>query len=400
MKKSIALIICIVIVLLTFCSCASSSNYTYEPEPVPVTRYSITLHAKCVSNLLFSKYDIAIYVDNNKCDTLSHGSESDFLYNLTKGSHTITFQSADNASVKGQIVLDDIQSDIDLSVKLYCEKKEISVTTVYVDRKIELSEDEIKIEDSDLHFYGNDYKDVVKYFSDLGFTNIRTEPVYDIVFGILASENDFDSVSIAGDTEIQKGDIFKKTDEVVIKYHLYEEKATDSQTESSSDENVDSSVEAETSTETDTTQTDETAMTVEGTQVVKATEPSILTIDNCEAFANLFSSESDYTDYKAFSKKYSGKTIAFNGRIDYCVNHDNYDTRYDILTSYGDYNPDTQIGPTFKFNNVNARSLDLDTLFLEEEIYTGRNVYIIASVSSFNEDTGIFLLDPIKVTGR
>ena len=127
----------------------------------------------------------------------------------------------------------------------------------------------------------------------------------------------------------------------------------------------------------------------------------ILTIDNCPDLASVLSNTADVDDsYTDFSTKYRDKTIQFDGRIDYLVNHDNYDTRYDILVSAGDYDPDSQIGPTFKFENVNAYNLGLESLFLENEIAVGDNVRITATVGEYNDDTGIFFLMPVKIEQR
>ena len=68
--------------------------------------------------------------------------------------------------------------------------------------------------------------------------------------------------------------------------------------------------------------------------------------------------------------------------------------------SSGDYNQDNQIGPIFKFENVNAYDLDLNTLYLESQIEVGKNVRIVAKVEQFDNNTGLFFLDPVSVTSR
>ena len=64
--------------------------------------------------------------------------------------------------------------------------------------------------------------------------------------------------------------------------------------------------------------------------------------------------------------------------------------------SAGDYDPDHQIGPSFKFEDVNHYDLntDLDT------VSVGLNVRIVAEVVSFDSNTGLFYLEPVSVTGR
>lgn len=94
--------------------------------------------------------------------------------------------------------------------------------------------------------------------------------------------------------------------------------------------------------------------------------------------------------------EYAGQTIEFDGRIDYCTKHGNYNTRFDYLVSAEDYDPDSQTGPSFKFENVNYYDLntDLDT------VSVGLNVKITAQVVRYDTGSGLFYLKPISVKSR
>ncbi len=146
------------------------------------------------------------------------------------------------------------------------------------------------------------------------------------------------------------------------------------------------------SEEEDTTDKDN-----EETSTPEETEPENLTVDNCPELAAMLSNKAEIdASYSAFAAKYKGRIIEFDGRIDYCTTHGNYSTRFDYLVSAGNYNPDSQIGPSFKFENVNYYDLntDLDT------VRVGLNVRIVAEVVSFNSNSGLFYLDPVSVTSR
>ena len=67
-----------------------------------------------------------------------------------------------------------------------------------------------------------------------------------------------------------------------------------------------------------------------------------------------------------FASTYSGQIIEFDGCIANIQNHDNYDTRYDILINTGNYDPNTTSGPNFRFTDVNAQDMDLHTLYLTD----------------------------------
>lgn len=125
-------------------------------------------------------------------------------------------------------------------------------------------------------------------------------------------------------------------------------------------------------------------------------EPN-LTVDNCPELAEILTNKSEIDElYSSFATKNKGRIIEFDGRIDYCTKHGDYKTRYDYLVSAGDYNPDHQIGPSFKFEDVNYFDLNTDL----GTVNIGQNVHIVAKVVSFDSNTGIFYLDPVAVTGR
>lgn len=121
-----------------------------------------------------------------------------------------------------------------------------------------------------------------------------------------------------------------------------------------------------------------------------------LSVTNSPELAKVLSKDSDYDLYKNFAEKYKGRRIEFDGRVDYSINNGNNITRFDFLLSAGDYDPDTQIGPTFKFENVDYSELNTDL----KEVTVGKNVHIIAEVESFDYDKGIFYLKPVSVKGR
>ena len=148
----------------------------------------------------------------------------------------------------------------------------------------------------------------------------------------------------------------------------------------------------------ETSKPEETTSTPEETESEpEKVEPENLTVDNCPELAEMLSNKAEIdASYSAFATKYKGRIIEFDGRIDYCTKHENYNTRFDYLVSAGNYNPDSQIGPSFKFEDVNYYDLntDLDT------VSVGLNVRIVAEVVSFDSKSGLFYLDPISVTSR
>lgn len=128
----------------------------------------------------------------------------------------------------------------------------------------------------------------------------------------------------------------------------------------------------------------------------------ILTVDNSPELAAILSLKADMDQsYADFAEAHKNQVIEFNGCITYLTNHDNYDTRYDLLISAGDYVDENTAnpGPTFKFKDVGVYDLG-DGLTLADYIKVGSNVRIQAKVRSYNSDTGLFELDPVSVEAR
>ena len=69
--------------------------------------------------------------------------------------------------------------------------------------------------------------------------------------------------------------------------------------------------------------------------------------------------------------------------------------RADRSYNGGNYDPDHQIGPTFKFENVNLWELGADG-----DLYIGDNVRIVAEVDMFDSNAGLFYLIPVSLVHR
>ena len=235
---------------------------------------------------------------------------------------------------------------------------------------------------------GKHYESVVGEFKENGFTNIKLEKIEDLIFGWITKEGEVEEVSVGGDFNYSSDKWVSDDTEVVIRYHAFPEEETEENTNKEAiTKNDEQSIEEE---------------VVEEEVVEEAVEDEVLTIENCEEL-RLMLSNGDGIDesYGVFATKYKGRTIEFDASIDYMANHKNYDTRYDIVVSTGDYDPVYRIGPVFKFENVEAYDLGLNTLYLENEIKVGKNVRVVAKVDEYDHfKSGFFYLDPISVTNR
>ena len=214
-------------------------------------------------------------------------------------------------------------------------------------------------------FIGQNYKNVQTKFEEAGFQNIQTEAMDDLVLGILTEEFEVEDVSVNGDTAFSSGEWVDRNAKVLIRYHVYPEE--------------------ESSSETADAESDEP-------------QKKPLTAENCPELAGILSNPSDLDpSYGAFAKAHAMEIIEFDGRIDDLTLHESYKTRYDVLLSAGDFDPNTMVGPYFKFRDVNAQDMGMRE---EDVLRTGKNVHVVARVLEYNEASGLFFLDPIEVTLR
>lgn len=94
-----------------------------EPE------YKVTIEVECVENLIFSKYDVDVYVDDNLEGTITHGDTESFELTLTKGTYVLKFVSDEDDEVDGGVEFY-IEKDENLKYKISCSSSKIDVDTI------------------------------------------------------------------------------------------------------------------------------------------------------------------------------------------------------------------------------------------------------------------------------
>lgn len=236
---------------------------------------------------------------------------------------------------------------------------------------------------------GENYQTVISEFEEIGFTNIETKVLDDLITGWLTKDGEIEQVEINGTTEFSANDSFEKDSEIVVTYHTFskEEKSdTEAVDEKSSD--TDEKSTEEKSAEAVDQSTDDTSV---------ESEQEILTEENNEDLAALLAVQ-DTNDLIVveFAKKYAGRTIEFDGYIAHMMPHGDNTTRYDILIAVGDSSQTTYSGPDFKFEDVNVFDLNLTGSEVPETIGMGQNLRITAVVEEYEENSGLFFLNPVS----
>lgn len=228
---------------------------------------------------------------------------------------------------------------------------------------------------------GRAYQEVVNEFNEQGFKKIRTEKQEDLITGWLTKDGEVESVSVDGDKDYSPDVWYSNDVEVVITYHTFQEKE---KTTTESDEK---------DSETDEQPTNDTSA---------KSDQEILTVENNEDFAAVLAVKNEADPIIGeFAKRYLGRTIEFNGYIANMMLHGNNKTRYNILIFAGDYGETTFSGPNFQFEDVNVvLDLNLTGSNIPDTIGMRQNLHITATVKEYNENSGLFKLEPISTEIR
>lgn len=94
-------------------------------------------------------------------------------------------------------------------------------------------EGEVKTPAGSSDMEGRNYEDVVTIFEEKGFTNIKTEPIDDLIFGWLTKDGEVEEVSVGGKVDYSPDKWVPADTEVVIRYHTFPQ---DDEEETKSDE--------------------------------------------------------------------------------------------------------------------------------------------------------------------
>lgn len=315
-----------------------------EPE------YDVSIEIECVENLLFSKYDVDVYIDDMFEGTIKHGTTEIFELIKNKGSYDIKFVNAEDDSVDAVTQFEVVQ-DSSIKYKISCSSSQIDVTNLnqqdvvestdtssekeetIVTEKTENNQTSGKIvmQNSAVDYIGSEWtiETITDHFKSLGFTNIRAVPC-----------------------EPDDNNYRKNIFELVIKKGW----ATTDPWEAG--EEFDSDAEIS----------------------VYYNEYPVLTVENCPDLVTILTSKD--LGYLTFCERYDGRYVEFDA---YVIGHLTYDggTSHIIDVTGGDYdgqseidayNPDTYAGEIIRIgdrtwgNNIDKSVSEGDLVTVSGEI--------------------------------
>lgn len=197
-------------------------SLTHEGDAMTIslTKHSfpVIIELNCDSNLLFSQYDMDVYLDEVLIGTLEHGKQGTFEEELARGNHTLRLTEQGDDSVNGNETF--LVSDtMKISYQIHCYNNKIDMEKEYMESLSPLAEGQAKVPCSADEFKKQIYETALEELGNAGFTNIRGEEIQDLTDSWLSTDGQVEIVSIGGKTRFQKAEIFDKDVEIIITYH-------------------------------------------------------------------------------------------------------------------------------------------------------------------------------------
>lgn len=133
MKKILKIILSLFLVLFIV-SCGDKVVKKEEDPNLP--KHSVEINVKCDGNLIFSKYDVDFYIDDEKVVTIKHGENYVDIVKLTEGKHALVFKNKDDKSVEGKVEFL-IKEDTKLNYQIHCNNDKVRIKDLADEKKKE-----------------------------------------------------------------------------------------------------------------------------------------------------------------------------------------------------------------------------------------------------------------------
>ena len=174
-KQYLIIILCVFVVLCIAISVANGTSKNYESNNTASSKlsyYQTIVKVNSVSNLMFSTYDIKVFIDGNEQGTIKNGEFYEYDLQLSDGEHTLMVCNADDESVKGEIEFtvsceDNYQfkifsrsDSIDIEEEDYVEETTVATTESTTETTTETTKQTTK--DDSVIYSNNDYETAKK----------------------------------------------------------------------------------------------------------------------------------------------------------------------------------------------------------------------------------------------
>lgn len=207
---------------------SKSDTFTYDNDVsivkhYPYKKYTVNLNVNFLSNLLFSKYGIKLYLDDSLEKELEHAEDYNAALRLKEGKHVLKFVSKNSSSDFKEVELDVID-DMDIIVDVHTsEMFGLSADLNEIKYKTYLRDNEVRMTKPMSSYIGMNYDDAYQDLSSIGLNDIS----YDVEYDLSGADNPdryiVTNITIGDYDSLATGDVIDRNTSVKLIYHLAEE---------------------------------------------------------------------------------------------------------------------------------------------------------------------------------
>ncbi|MBM6948743.1 DUF4839 domain-containing protein [Mordavella massiliensis] len=126
-NKFIAVIFAMTVIGLT--ACQNEQSETNQEEEMQADIFTVQVEIACEENLLFSRYDVNIFIDDELLGTLEHGATDTYAAELIEGGHTLKAEKEDESDVDGTVEFE-VSENTELSYQLSLSSDQIEIEKI------------------------------------------------------------------------------------------------------------------------------------------------------------------------------------------------------------------------------------------------------------------------------
>ena len=126
-NKFIAVIFAMTVIGLT--ACQNEQSETNQEEEMQADKFTVQVEIACKENLLFSRYDVNIFIDDELLGTLEHGATDTYAAELIEGGHTLKAEKEDESDVDGTVEFE-VSENTELSYQLSLSSDQIEIEKI------------------------------------------------------------------------------------------------------------------------------------------------------------------------------------------------------------------------------------------------------------------------------
>lgn len=356
-------------------------------------------------NILFDRYDMSIEIDDTNIGTVPNGATITYLADVYEGEHVVTAYNAENHSVYATY---NIEIDRDLTFSASLEHgSAISFNAAEITDGVIGASLEVP------NVTGAVLNEAMAALEQIGFINIRQEPYDDIwdrsnwlvvqqgvAAGEVVDKNTYIQLDCIRLDEYFNNTYSGKTINEI--QQLASEAGFNISLQDPSGNSVDLSSLSEEEKNTITAIRARNDGVEDRTAIVTIPDPNsvevqgTITVDNNEEFAALFQVQ-DPSDpaIAAFAASHHNSYVEFDGVIGLVQNHEDYDTRFDVLIFGGSYEDPKFVW--FYFENLNFGEMNVSG---SGEVRSGLDFHIIGKVIGYNDEAMSIEIEPVSMVAR